>query len=145
MGLDLNAYQLCMIRFIRNKTISEKLNIGEKPVLLDITSERSYQKLHPRSAINIPIERLKDPKVSRSFIGNRAKEVVIFAENYETEPAWEAAELLHSQGYDNLYIYEGGKAKWVEDGLSFQAVHYPPPPPEPPELGKNKVGKDSAA
>lgn len=138
MGLFLNALRHNMIRFIGVKAISEKLNSGEKPVLLDITPELSYQKLHPRSAVNIPVDRLKDPKTSASYVDNRAKEIVIFSENYETEPAWEAAELLHSQGYNNLYIYEGGKAKWVEDGLSFQAVHYPPPPQEPP-------GKDSAA
>lgn len=134
-----------MIRFISNKVISEKLNVGEKPILLDITSELSYQRLHPRSAINIPVERLKDPKTSRGYIGSAGKEIIIFAEDYETEPAWEAAELLHSQGFNNLFIYEGGKAKWVEDGLSFQAVHYPPKAPEPPELRRQSAGKDSAA
>jgi rhodanese-related sulfurtransferase len=121
-----------MIRFISARAISDKLQLGEKPVLLDVTPEISYQKLHPRSAINIPIERLRDPRSSRTYITNPAKEIVIFAESHETEPAWEAAELLHAQGYNNLYIYEGGKAKWVEDGLSFQSVHYPPPPQEPP-------------
>jgi len=135
-----------MIRFINVKTISEKLNIGEKPVLLDVTSELSYQKLHPRSAINIPVERLKDPITSRSYVTNPAKEIVIFSEDHETEPAWEAAELLHAQGFNNLYIYEGGKAKWVEDGLSFQAVHYPPEAGK--EAGKEpdkQPGKSSAA
>jgi rhodanese-related sulfurtransferase len=115
-----------MIRFIGMKAISEKLSLGEKPLLLDITSEASYQKTHPRTAINIPVERLKDPKVSTAYLTNPGKEIIIFAEDYETEPAWEAAELLHSRGYNNLYIYEGGKAKWVEDGQSFEAVHYPP-------------------
>jgi rhodanese-related sulfurtransferase len=134
-----------MIRFIGMKAVSEKLHLGEKPVLLDITSEASYQKLHPQSAVNIPVDRLKDPKVSSSYISNPGKEIVIFAENHETEPAWEAAELLHAQGYNNLYIYEGGKSKWVEDGLSFQAVHYPPPAPEPAELQRDKTRKDSAA
>jgi rhodanese-related sulfurtransferase len=134
-----------MIRFIGVRAISEKLNIGEKPVLLDITPEPSYQKLHPRSAINIPVERLKDTQVARSYITNSAREIVIFAENHETESAWEAAELLHEQGFNNLYIYEGGKAKWVEDGLSFQAVHYPPPAPQPRELNPRGSGKDSAA
>jgi rhodanese-related sulfurtransferase len=147
--LFLNACVI-MIRFIGAKVVGEKLQLGEKPVLLDITSELSYQKQHPKSAINIPVERLKDPKISHSFISNAAQEIIIFAENFETEPAWEAAELLHRQGFDNLFIYEGGKAKWVEDGLSFQAVHYPPRPPESPDSRKDKspkdrVGKDSAA
>jgi rhodanese-related sulfurtransferase len=134
-----------MIRFIGVRAVSEKLHLGEQPVLLDITPEDSYEKLHPRSAINIPVNHLKDPKVSDSYISSKGKEIIIFAENHETEPAWEAAELLHSQGYNNLYIYEGGKSKWVEDGLSFQAVHYPPAPPEPVELKRKKARKDSAA
>lgn len=134
-----------MIRFISNKIISEKLNVGEKPILLDITSEDSYQKSHPRSAINIPVEQLKDPKIGKTYFDSPGREIIIFAENYETEPAWEAAELLHAQGFNNLFIYEGGKAKWVEDGLSFQAVHYPPSAPEPPELRRTSPRKGSAA
>lgn len=120
-----------MIRFIGARQIQEKLQLGEKPLLLDVSSEQSYEKTHPRAAINIPLEHLGDRNRIRSYFPTPAKEIVIFSETYETEPAWEAAELLHQQGYDNLFIYEGGKEKWVEDGLSFQALHYPPPAPEP--------------
>lgn len=115
-----------MIRFIGARSVEEKLALGEKPVLLDITAESSYVKFHPRSAVHIPLHQLTQAQVVRSHLPNAAREIVIFSEDYETEPAWEAAELLIKYGYNNIYIYEGGKSKWLEDGLPFQAVHYPP-------------------
>lgn len=123
-----------MIRLIQPGDVIRKwFDNLEHPVLLDITPRESYEAGHPAFALSLPPERLADKAAVQNYLVNPAREVILIGEDDAREGALQVARQLRQDGFLNLYILRGGKKRWKEEGLPFDAFHYPPqaPPAKP--------------
>jgi rhodanese-related sulfurtransferase len=78
--------------------------------IVDVLDPESYDEVHIRGAINIPIKRLEkeaSEKISRD------KPIVTYSIDYECPISKMAAEKLEEMGYSDVSYYSGGKKEWI--------------------------------
>lgn len=101
------------MKIITTEELKKKLD-NDEVVLIDVLSEKSYEKSHISGAVNIPVK----------VVGFRAKEkydkdeqVVVYCSGPDCQSSQVAAEKLEALGFNNVYRYKGGKKEWEEAGF----------------------------
>lgn len=99
-----------MVRKTKMSSVLKKL--GEQDVvLIDVLDPESYEKVHLKGAINIPMERLEDEIKDRVDLETP---IITYGIDYECPVSKMAAEKLEEMGYKNVSYYAGGKKEWLE-------------------------------
>ena len=94
------------------KALKERL--GEIK-LLDIRSEKDYEKEHIHTAFVIPLEELSESNLTQLGF-HKTEEIVVYANS--DAPAKKAKLLLEVMGFSAVKILSGGLVHWKEDGFS---------------------------
>lgn len=83
-------------------------------VILDVRSEKEYEKAHIHSAVVIPLKEISESRLSALGF-QKTHEIVVYA-NSDT-PSKKAKLLLNAMGFTRVKILGGGLAHWKEDGF----------------------------
>jgi len=86
----------------------------QNPVILDVRTQQEYQNVHIPGAINIPVEGPNELKNDYTELP-KDRPIVIYCRTGRRSV--NAAELLASKGYDQLYNVEGGITRWTSQDL----------------------------
>ena len=118
-----------MIRIISREQIRAKTErfmdtqfptlAGDHLILVEVGLRCFYDQLHILRAIHLSEEQLSGDRfasVARSRLP-LGSEIVLYGENAEDPRPWLAANALSELGFTQLFVYEGGKADWLEDQL----------------------------
>lgn len=104
------------MKTITTDELKKKLD-NDEVILIDVLSEKSYEKSHISGAVNIPVK----------VVGFRAKEkydkddhIVVYCSGPDCQASNTAAEKLESLGFSNVYHYKGGKKEWEESGYPME-------------------------
>jgi rhodanese-related sulfurtransferase/predicted transcriptional regulator len=89
--------------------------LKSKAVLLDVRPRQEFEAGHLRSAINVPIDELKD----RLGELPRDRQIITYCRGEYCLFADEAAELLRANGFDVVRL-EGGWPEWQTEGRPVQ-------------------------
>jgi rhodanese-related sulfurtransferase len=99
-----------MARKIKMSSVLRRLG-EQKVVLIDVLDPESYDMIHLKGAINIPVEILEDEIRERVDPGTP---VITYGIDYECPISKMAAEKLEEIGYRDVSYYAGGKKEWLE-------------------------------
>jgi rhodanese-related sulfurtransferase len=103
---------------IDRESLREKLERGDRFVLVDALAPISYAASHLPGAVNIPPERVAELAPAR--IPDPELEVVVYCSSETCDSSVVVAERLLALGYRNVRHYAGGKSDWTEAGLPLE-------------------------
>jgi rhodanese-related sulfurtransferase len=106
------------VREITCDELREKIESGDRFVLVDALPPMSYAHSHLPGAINLPPPRV-DASVARR-LPDRDAEIVVYCANPECEDSVETANKLVALGYTNVRHFPGGKNEWRERRLPLE-------------------------
>jgi rhodanese-related sulfurtransferase len=103
---------------VSRRHLWQKIESGERFVLVDALSPMSYAASHLPGAINMPPGREKELAPRR--IPDLDTEVVVYCASSTCDSSVEVANRLIELGYRNVSHYAEGKGDWAEAGLPLE-------------------------
>lgn len=88
------------------------------PVLLEALDEAYYRKAHLPGAIALPLARLD--AVVRERLHDKSVPLVVYCASSTCKNSDVAARALVTLGYQDVRVYSGGKAEWIDSGLPVE-------------------------
>ena len=85
--------------------------LDQSAVIIDVLDPESYDKVHIRRAINVPIKKLEKEAPEKI---DPEMPVITYSIDYECPISKMAAEKLEDLGFKDVYYYPGGKKEWLE-------------------------------
>jgi rhodanese-related sulfurtransferase len=98
--------------------LREKMDRGDRFVLVDALSLISYAASHLPGAIHIPPEQVEERAPRR--IPDLETEVVVYCSSPDCESSIVVGQRLLDLGYAKVRHYAGGKRDWIEAGLPLE-------------------------
>ena len=105
------------LKFIPLDTLLEMQANNEKFKLVEVLSKEKYGEGHIPTAINIPLDDLKQ-KAKDNL--KKTDKIVVYCASYSCHASTKAAELLLKMGYKNTVDFKGSKKAWVDAGLELE-------------------------
>lgn len=99
-----------MIQEINSKTLSEKINVHEEMVLIDVRQPWEYKICHLEGSLNIPLGILPD---CTDTIPVGKKIVIICHHGVRSKQA--AIMLSQFGGFSEVYTLQGGLDAWAQE------------------------------
>lgn len=103
----------------KNELVSKLGTNGE--VVVNVLESPSYEKIHIKGSISIPLSQLKAGRWSEL---DKSNEIVTHCSSYTCDASREAAEFLEAQGF-KVRAYEGGMREWAESNLPTEGTYTP--------------------
>ena len=105
-------------RNIERPELQTALASATPPILLEALGEAYYQKAHLPGAIALPLDRLE--AIARERLSDKTAALVVYCASSTCRNSDVAAKVLRDRGYQNVRVYVGGKADWMENGLPVE-------------------------
>lgn len=102
-------------RRIDREELARKIESKEGFVLAEVLGPAYYARGHLQGAILMPPDRVAE--VARAAIPDRSTPVVLYCASDTCQNSHVAARALTELGYEDVRVYAGGKADWMEAGL----------------------------
>ena len=109
-------------RYISTDELADRM-VNQDPnlLLIDIRSEKEFNRFSLPNAINIPLKKFLD-KENSDYVDQDVYHVILFSNsNFYADQAWMIGNRL---GYKNLFVLKGGLNEW------FNTIISPQPPNE---------------
>jgi hypothetical protein len=113
-----------MIREITRKQIEMKTAQGERIVLVEAVPVDIYDLQHIAGSIQMTAANVR--RVAEDYLPNHGSEIVVFGQNIHSVEPQEVARQLMLLGYSNLFLFAGGRQRWIEEDGFQASTHYPP-------------------
>jgi len=88
------------------------------PVLLEALDEAYFVQGHLPGAIALPLSRLKE--IARARLKDKSAPITVYCASSTCQNSDVAAKALVDLGYQDVTVYKGGKADWIEAGLPIE-------------------------
>jgi rhodanese-related sulfurtransferase len=109
---------------ITAEELLQKLDRGDRLVLIDALAPMVYAHSHLPGAINMPPNRVEPIRCAKRM-PDRTTEIVVYCANRECDDSVVTAERLRELGYSNVRHYSGGKDEWKKLGLPLERAGKP--------------------
>lgn len=111
-----------MIKKIDLNQLKELLNSNEPNVkLVDVLAESHYEEEHIKGAISLPAGKI-EKYAEETF--DKDDKIIVYCASTECQASAQAAEMLDSMGYQNVYDYEEGLKGYKEKGMPLEGSNY---------------------
>ncbi|MBI2173701.1 MAG: rhodanese-like domain-containing protein [Candidatus Omnitrophica bacterium] len=102
--------------YVSSAEVQEWFAQGKSVHFLDVREKDEFEAGHIAGAINIPYDQVREliPQLSKN------DPIVVYC-IHSAHRAPEAAKTLKHEGFENVYVLEGGIVGWQAGGLSIQA------------------------
>jgi rhodanese-related sulfurtransferase len=107
-----------MTATITREELALKIERHDAIVIAEALPEMYWRKEHIPGAIALPLDEV-DSRAERLF-PDRTSSVVVYCANVECHNSHVAAERLVELGYEDVRVYEGGKADWRAAGMPLE-------------------------
>ncbi|MDD5163198.1 MAG: rhodanese-like domain-containing protein [Candidatus ainarchaeum sp.] len=107
------------ITVISREELKEKIDNGEKFLLVEVLSREEYGQGHLPNAINIPLSELPE-RASKEL--EKEKEIIVYCSDFSCRASGTAAHFLLHMGYQNVKEFAGGKKQWVQAGYPIEKL-----------------------
>ena len=88
-------------------------------VVVNVLDKALYEDCHIAGSINI---QLVDLEKTFDTIEKDA-EIVLYCSNFQCSTSEYVAKQLRTQGFERVFVYEGGTAEWYQAGLPIEGPH----------------------
>jgi hypothetical protein len=136
-----------MLRRITPDQLWNKMQLFEKPLLIDISPVESFDRGYIRWSIHLPTEKWWQEEPIIPYISNPARDTVLVTETGHANLKFLSRVIQRLLGVDclNLFFLEGGKKRWLEEAHTLQTIAYPPSNPFAPTRAKTPIPSEHAA
>jgi rhodanese-related sulfurtransferase len=107
-----------MVRSISRDEIKARLDRKDGVIILEALPEKYYRHSHLPGALNMPHDAVD--ALAPVLAPDKSAEIVVYCANAACKNSGIAAEALVSLGYSNVFVYEAGKADWIEAGYAVE-------------------------
>ena len=104
------------IRYIENYEEMQDIIRAYNPTIIDVRSERDYNKMHIEGAVNIPYYSKQTDiinKLNNIYMNNADIKTILYCKSSRCEYSRTMARRFMRIGYENIYIYYGGIDDWI--------------------------------
>ena len=108
------------MQVIERDDLKAWLDEGRSFSLVEVLQPEAFQHFHLPQAINVPYRSAGFPEALRMAVPDSRAPVVVYGQGESCELAAEAARLLDGFGYQQVYVYAGGKTDWRTAGLAIE-------------------------
>lgn len=81
-------------------------------VLINVLPRESFNQEHIRTSVNVPVDEDSFSSQVERIAGNKDREVVVYCASFDCDASTRAAEQLETEGFTQVYDYEGGTKDW---------------------------------
>ena len=105
-------------REISTAELAAKLESARPPLVAEILGPQDFATGHLPGAVNLPLEGFAENAVRT--LPNKAAEIVVYCASSTCQNSDIAARQLQSLGYQNVRLYNAGKAAWKDAGHALE-------------------------
>lgn len=107
-----------MPRSISRAALKASLAGSEAPLLAEALPAKYYLDGHLPGAKHLPLGSIG--QVASEAMPDKQQDIVVYCASPTCRNSHAAAAELEALGYQNVHVYEGGKADWTEAGLPLE-------------------------
>jgi len=96
------------VHFVSKETLKKWTDAKRPPLIIDVLSAQSYQKVRIKGAVNIPLQQLRKQAAKL----DKKRKIVVYCAGYQCSASTQAAKMLGRLGFQNVYDYKGGIKEW---------------------------------
>lgn len=111
-----------MRKTISTGDLAKKLESDNKPLLLDVLSEKSFGAWHVPGAQNLPYSPEFVTHFKSAFPVPTDTEIIVYCASSGCQLSSLAADALTQAGYTNAIHYEDGLAGWKNSGRELETA-----------------------
>jgi rhodanese-related sulfurtransferase len=104
---------------ITRNDLARLIDTAAPLVLLEALPERYFNEGHLPGARLFPLDQVRS--LAPRLLPEPGVPVVVYCASDTCRNSHTAAALLHTLGYQNVRVYEGGKADWCAAGLTLES------------------------
>jgi rhodanese-related sulfurtransferase len=101
-----------MVRIITTEGLKEKMDKGEKFVLVDVRDTPDYEEEHIVGAVHLLISEMNEQKVNSMF--DKDEQIITYSLDINCPAKKIAAEKLIDYGFKNVIAYDESWKAWEE-------------------------------
>lgn len=116
------------IKSITPQDLYRRMKLGHNVVLVDIRTQREYEKSHISGATMYPLEEFNAPALIHKVCVPFPDLPTIYITDASGSKAPEACKLLADEGYEYIIMLEGGMRAWTAKQLPTKKVNRTPSP-----------------
>jgi len=105
------------IMFIAIEQLLEMIENNDNFKMVEVLREDSFKDGHIPSAINIPVDKIKDR--AKAYL-KKSDTIVVYCASYTCHASTNAAKILLSRGYNKVFDFKGSKKTWVDSGFELE-------------------------
>ena len=105
------------LRIISPEKVHQKLTETNKFVLVDVLTGDHFNKVHLPGAINACVFEVLFIENMKKIVSDKNKIVIVYGSSSKSMDAYTAAEKLTREGYQNVFVMEGGLKQWMALGM----------------------------
>ena len=105
------------LRKISPEEVHQKLTDASEFVLVDVLKEDHFNKAHLPGAINACVFEVLFIENVNKMVPDKNKVIIVYGSSSKSMDALTAAEKLTREGYQNVFVMEGGLRQWVDSGM----------------------------
>lgn len=109
-----------MRKTISTDDLAKKLESENKPLLVDVLSEKSFGAWHIPGAKNLPYSPDFVAQFKKTFPVATDTEIIVYCASSGCQLSSLAADALTGAGYTNVVHYEDGLAGWKNSGRELE-------------------------
>jgi rhodanese-related sulfurtransferase len=107
-----------MVQSITREELRTKLAAPKGPIMIDALPDKDFRQGHLPKAVNMPHDRVET--LAPKMLADKKAEIVVYSADAQCDKSRIAADRLTKLGYENVWVYAGGKKDWKEGGMQFE-------------------------
>ncbi len=98
--------------------LTEKIHHQESLQLIEALPAHYFKQGHLPGAVNINTGEVYEK--ATTCLPNKKDTLVVYCASQTCSNSDQVAIQLHALGYENVFVFKGGKAAWLEAGLTLE-------------------------
>lgn len=100
---------------------AEELFARKEALFIDSRPEKDYSEGHILGAWNIPFEEYREKHALSKLAIPFERTLVVYCDGSECQSSVFLAKILHEYGFQDIKVFFGGWAEWIQAGLPFSS------------------------
>ncbi len=107
-----------MPRSISRASLQASLAGSAAPLLAEALPAKYYLDGHLPGAKHLPLGNIE--QIAPEALPDKQQDIIVYCASSTCRNSHTAAAELEALGYENVHVYEGGKADWTDAGLPLE-------------------------
>lgn len=112
-----------MARLIASTELKERLS-KQDILLIDVGLSATFSDGHIPSALNIPLDTLRDQAIAQRPDFAKKDYIIVYGEGHDADLSDQASIILEGLGFDRVGNFDGGRSAWYNAGYQLITAEF---------------------